>query len=121
MRSAAFKMICRFLVASLMLMSFTTAQAGMIGVDQLGAASPSVQVDRLALMDLVSRADVASQLQAQGVDAQLAQARIAAMTDAEVQALSGQIAALPAGASSNAGWIAGVIVIAVIIWWVWMR
>jgi hypothetical protein len=121
MRSAAFKLICRFLVASLMLMSFTTAHAGMIGVDQLGAAGSSVQLDRLALSNLVSRADVASQLQAQGVDAQLAQSRIAAMSDAEVQALNGQIAALPAGASSNAGWIAGVIIIAVIIWWVWMR
>jgi hypothetical protein len=117
MKSAAFRMICRLLVASLMLMSLTTARAGMIGVDQLAGAG----ADRAAVTSLLTRSDVASQLQARGIDQQAAQERIAAMTDQEVQALKGQIEALPAGASSDGAWVAAVIIIALVVWYVWFR
>jgi hypothetical protein len=110
------RMICRFLIASLTVLSFGTATAGMIGVDQVSAG----QSDRAAVMNLVSRSEVASQLQARGIDPQMAQARIASMTDKEVQALKGQIDALPAGAT-DWGWVAGVIVIAVVVWYLWFR
>jgi hypothetical protein len=120
MRAAVFKMICRFLIASLTLMSFT-ASAGMIGVDQLAASSPA-QLDRAAVMAVLDRPDVVSQLQAQGVDPQMARERVAAMSDSEVQALNGEINSMPAGAKSNSGWwIAGVVVIAIIIWYLWMK
>ncbi len=120
MRAAVFKMICRFLIASLTLMSFT-AGAGMIGVDQL-AASSSAQLDRAAVMAVLDRPEVVSQLQAQGVDPQVARERVAAMSDSEVQALNGEINSLPAGAKSNSGWwIAGVVVIAIIVWYLWMK
>ena len=119
MRAAVFKMICRFLIASLTMMSFT-ASAGMIGVDQL-AASGSAQLDRAAVMAVLDRPDVVSQLQAQGLDPQVARERVASMSDSEVQALNGEIDSLPAGAKSNGGWIAGAVVIAIIIWYFWMR
>jgi len=117
MKSAVFRMICRLLVASLMLMSLTTARAGMIGVDQLASAG----ADRAAVTSLLTRSDVASQLQARGIDQSVAQQRIAAMTDQEVQALKGQIDALPAGASSDGAWVAAVIIVALVIWYVWFR
>jgi Family of unknown function (DUF6627) len=120
MRSGAFKAICRFLVASLMLMSLTSARAGMIGVDQLSAAS-SGAADRIAVMDVLNRSDVASQLQAQGVDPQAAMDRFAAMSDPEVSALRGQLDSLPAGASSNAWVWGGVVVVAILVWWLWFK
>ena len=118
MRAAVFKMICRFLIASLTLMSFT-ASAGMIGVDQLAASSPA-QLDRAAVMAVLDRPDVVSQLQAQGVDPQVARERVAAMSDSEVQALNGEINSLPAGAKSNGWTIAAVVVVAILIWYLWM-
>jgi hypothetical protein len=67
----------------------------------------------------MARADVQQQLQAMGIQPGEAQARVATMTDAEVNAIAGKIDSLPAGATS--GWaIAGiVIVIALIVWWFW--
>jgi hypothetical protein len=119
MRAAVFKMICRFLIASLTMMSLT-ASAGMIGADQL-AASSAAQLDRAAVLAVLDRPEVASQLQAQGLDPQVARERVASMSDSEVQALNGEIDSLPAGAKSNGAVIAGVIVIAIIIWYFWMR
>src|SRR5437016_472583 len=95
MRSSVFRMICRFLIAALMLSSLTAARAGMIGADQL-ALSGSAQADRVAVLEVLSRPEVASQLQAQGLDPAVARERVASMTDNEVQALKGQIDALPA-------------------------
>lgn len=118
MRSSVFRMICRFLIAALLLTSFTAARAAMIGADQLGAQNQS---SRTAVMDMLARPDVVSQLQAQGLDPQAARDRVAAMSDQEVQALQGQIDALPAGAMSTGGWWAVAIVVAVIVWWVWFR
>ena len=119
MRVAAFKMICRFLIASLMMMSFT-AGAGMIGADQL-AASSSAQLDRAAVLAVLDRPEVVSQLQSQGLDPQAARERVASMSDSEVQALNGEIGSLPAGAKSNGAWIAAVVVVAIIIWYLWMK
>ena len=113
-----FKMICRLLIASMMMMTFTAAQAGMIGADQLAGASSSA--DRTAVLNVLSRPEVVSQLAAQGIDSKLAQERVASMSDSEVQALRGQIDALPAGAMSH-GAVAAivVVVVALIIWYVW--
>ena len=121
MRATVFKAICRFLIASLLLMSFTTAQAGMIGADQLGASSSGAQLDRLAVLGVLNRPEVASQLQAQGLDSQVARERVASMSDSEVQALKGQIDSLPAGATSNGVWIGVAVVVALVVWYFWMR
>lgn len=118
MRSSVFRMICRFLIAALLLGSFTSVRAGMIGADQLNASGVS---SRTAVMDVLARPDVVNQLQAQGLDPQLARDRVAAMSDSEVQALQGQIDSLPAGATSDGAWWAAAIIIAIIVWWVWFR
>ena len=119
MKSAVVRMICRFLVASLAVLSFGTAHAGMIGVDQL--AGSTGHSDRAAVLNTIARSEVATQLQARGIDPQLAASRIASMTDPEVQSLKGQIDALPAGASSDGGWIAAVIIVAIVVWYFWFR
>ena len=59
------------------------------------------KTDRQALLNLVTRSDVSSQLQSLGVDPVQAKARIASMTDQEVTTLAAQIDSLPAGAMSK--------------------
>ena len=119
MKFAAIRMICRFLVVSMMLLPFQTIQAGMIGTDQMASVA-SAQTDRASVLNLMSRSDVASQLQTLGLDPKVAKDRVAAMTDEEVRSLAGKLDSLPAGATN--GWIwAAVIIIAIVIWYNWKR
>jgi hypothetical protein len=117
MNSAVFRAICRFLIASLFAMSFQSVMAGMIGTDQAIAAT-SASADRAALINTLSRSDVASQLQLQGVEPDAAKARVGSMTDQEVQALAGKLDLLPAGASSGAGWAVAIIAV-LVVWYFW--
>jgi hypothetical protein len=110
-------MFCRFLIASLMMMSFATARAAIIGADQ--AALAGHQSDRAAVMSVLERDDVANGLKAYGVDPNAAKARVAAMTDSEVAALRGQLGALPAGGTDWGWWVGAVVVIAVLVWFFW--
>ena len=112
-----FRMLCRLLIVSLLAMPFSPAMAGMIGTGEALAAS-TAQASRATVLEALTRADVATQLQSQGVDPAAAKARVASMTDQEVTALAGQIDSLPAGADSTAVWVA-VIVIAVVVWYFW--
>jgi selenophosphate synthase len=117
MKFSLIRIICRFLIASMMLMSFGVARAGMIGADQVAAGA---NLDRVVVMSALDRSDVSNALLANGVDPQAAKDRVAAMTDQEVSTLRGQIDALPAGGKTSNGWIvAGVIIIAIIIWYAW--
>ena len=68
----------------------------LIGRHALSAAQS--QAARTTLAGHLSRAGVADQLQAFGVSPQDAQARVAALSDAEVTALAGRLDSLPAGA-----------------------
>ena len=113
------KMICRMLIVSLLFFSYH-ASAGMIGTDQVVTAAP--QTDRAHIQSLMSRAEVASQLQALGVDVNAAKARVAAMTDDEARSLAGKLHSVPAGADGD-GWLvaAVIIVAAVVLWWWWAR
>jgi hypothetical protein len=95
---------------------YQIAQAGMIGTDQVVQTS---QAERGAVLSFVSRADVAGQLQAFGLDPATAKDRVAAMTDDEVRYLAGRIDAMPAGADA-AGLLLLIVIIAVI-WWAWKR
>jgi hypothetical protein len=91
------------------------AQAGMIGTDQV-AAPAAQQVDRTTLLNMLGRSDVASQLQALGIDPAQAKDRVGAMTDQEVATLVGTLDSQPAGAS-NAGAVILIIIIIAAIWW----
>ena len=116
MNSSMTRMFCRMLIVLMAWMPMHVVQAGIISTDQ---AVASAQSDRAALLSLISRADVAGQLQALGVDPATAQDRVATLTDEEVHSLAGKIDSLPAGAS-NSGWAwAAVIVIAIVIWYNW--
>jgi hypothetical protein len=108
--------VCRMLVVLMIWTPYQIAHAGMIGTDQVVQTS---QADRGAVLGFVSRADVAGQLQALGLDPATAKDRVAAMTDDEVRYLAGRIDAMPAGADA-AGLLLLIIIIAVI-WWAWKR
>lgn len=112
--TSLFKTICRILVLAMLSASFQMATAGIIGTDKAAAA----QSDRATVLAALSRSDVQTQLQAQGLDPKQATERVAAMTDEEVRTLAGSINSAPAGATS--GW-AVAIIIALIVWFVWYR
>ena len=117
MKSGFARALCRLLVALMIWTPFQIVHAGMIGTDQ--AISTAAQTDRSTVLGFVSRADVAGQLQAMGLDAATAKDRVAALSDAEVQYLAERIASAPAGA--DAAGILLLLVVIGVIWWVWKR
>jgi len=113
------KTICRLLVVLLIWSPYQIATAGMIGTDQV--VTSSSQADRTAVLNFLSRSDVANQLQSLGIDPSNANERVAAMTDQEVQQLAGRINSLPTGASSSWGAVLLIILIVAAVWWFWQR
>ena len=108
------KSTCRVLVVSLLALSFQTANAGLIGADQ--AAAGAVSAERAMVLATLDRAEVAAQLQAAGVDPRSARERVQSMTDAEVHALAQDIQTAPAGGVSTWGWVA-IILVAALVWY----
>jgi hypothetical protein len=88
--------------------------AGLIGTDQVVSAEQALAA-RGAVSSVVSRADVASQLQSLGLSPEQAKDRVAALSDSEVTQLAGQIQNMPAGAD-GAGLVV-LILIGVLIWY----
>lgn len=118
MGSTTARMICRLLVLAMFMFPFQAVQAGMIGTDQVAAGAGNVAADRATVLATLDRSDVARQLQSMGIDPQTAKARVAAMTDREVQALAGKIDSLPAGAYS--GWaVAALVAVVILIYYAW--
>lgn len=115
MRTTMKKMTCRALVVSLLAFSFQTASAGMIGADQ--ALSGTASADRGMVLTVLGRAETTAQLQAQGIDPELARARVAAMTDQEVQALARDMQTAPAGAGLDTGGWLTLILVAGLVWY----
>jgi hypothetical protein len=81
--------------------------AGMLPTD---ASNP----DRVRVLSVLERGDVQARLQANGVNPADVKARVAAMTDAEVAQLAGQIDSAPAGGTDVLGFILVVFVILLI-------
>ncbi len=113
------KLISQLLIVAMIVMPFS-AQAGMIGTDQV-VASAQDRVNRDKVLDFVSRGEVVKQLEALGLSASTAKDRVGAMTQEEVNQLAGKIDSLPAGASDSGWWIAAAVVLAIVIWYVWYR
>jgi hypothetical protein len=113
MSSTLKSFLCRVLAVAMLLLPFQTGQAGMIGADQAISAA-TVQVDRNVVLNFLSRSQTVNELQALGLDAQVARDRVAAMTDHEVGALAGKINALPAGGD------AGLLVLILVVVLVWV-
>lgn len=118
MKSSLVAMLCRTLIVSLFFFSFHVS-AGMIGTEQVGAVS-AAQTERMQIQSALSRAEVASQLQALGIDMKSAQERVAALTDDEARSLAGKLDGIPAGAGDG-WWIAAVVIVAVLAWWYFGR
>lgn len=84
-------------IASLLIVSIIglglplPVQAGMVSTE----ASVAADRDRIAAM--LDRSDVRAQLEARGVNADDAKARVAALTDEEAAKLAAEMDALPAG------------------------
>jgi hypothetical protein len=114
-----YKLISQLLIVSMILLPFS-AQAGMIGTDQ-AVASAQDQANRDKVVAFVNRSDVVKQFEALGLNAATAQERVNAMTQEEINRIAGNIDTLPAGAMSNWGWAAVVIVVAVILWYAFGR
>jgi hypothetical protein len=117
MNSAWTRLICRMLVVLMVWTPFQVAHAGMIGTDKVITTSSAA--DRAAVSGFLSRSDVASQLQAFGLDAATAKDRVAALTDEEVRYLAGRINSAPAGA--DAAGVLLIILIVAVVWWALRR
>ena len=118
MKSSWARMLCRMLMVLMIWSPVQFASAGMIGTDQIVVASANA--DRTTVMEFLSRADVATQLQSFGLDAKSAKDRVNAMTDSELQMLAGKINSMPAGADST-GVVILLLVVAAAVWWIWFR
>lgn len=111
------KMTCRGLVISTLALSFQTAGAGMIGAEM--AAPGAAHTDRAMVLEVLTRADTASRLEAIGVDPRQARDRVAAMSDEEVAQLASEMSEAPAGA--DGGTVLLVLVILAGVWYYGFR
>jgi hypothetical protein len=118
MKSTFATVVCRVLAALMIWTPYQIAQAGMIGTEQV---VQSTQAERGNVASFMSRSEVASQLQAFGIDPKTAQDRVASLSDEEVRALSGKIDSLPAGADNGWVWVLVIVLIAGAVWWAWKR
>ena len=109
------RLVSRLLIVCMIGLPFHV-HAGLIGTDQVVSAAQAAAA-RGTVASVMNRSDVAGQLQAMGLSPQAAKDRVAALTDAEVAKLAGQIEALPAGASNTAAAILIIVIIGVLIWW----
>jgi hypothetical protein len=96
----------RLLIACLSALSLN-AHAGLIGTADAVAAVQS---------QVGARATLASQIEALGIAADTARERVAALTEAEVAQLRGQLDALPAGGSVPGLTVGVILVIAFLFW-----
>jgi hypothetical protein len=123
MKSVWTRTICRLLAALMIWAPYHVAQAGMIGAGEAATAAQiagNATVDRTTVLNYLSRGEVASQLQALGIDPSTAQERVAALSDQDAQNLAQRIQSMPAGAS-DAGAILLLIVVIGVIWWFFFR
>jgi hypothetical protein len=96
MTAHVFRCISRLLIISVFLLPVQPIQAAMVGTGQLISAQQE-QGERDKIRTFIGRAEVASQLQALGVNPETAKQRVDALTDEEVQRIAGNLDALPAG------------------------
>ena len=90
-------------------MPLGTARAALVTTDQVIAESDGA-TDRERVLAFLGRAEVREQIVALGVDPAEAAARVAALSDAQVREIAGQLDQLPAGQSAI-GVVVGAILI----------
>ena len=91
------------------------ARAGLVTTEQLVEAKTATDRERLA--SVLMRDDVRAQMEALGVNRDEAVARLASLSDQEVQQIAGQVDELPAGQNILVGVlvIAGAVLIGLVI------
>jgi hypothetical protein len=115
------KGLCTLLAMSLAFLPADAVRADTIATDQ--ALNISTSAKRQTILTFLSRADVAGQLESLGVERKLAEARVALMSDDEIDALDGKLGSLPAGQYGGGGGGGGaailliVLVVFFFIWW----
>jgi hypothetical protein len=104
-------------LAALMLavsMPLGVAQAALVGTEQL--VSPSnAEADRARVVAFVARDDVRAEMRKMGVDPDEATARVAVMSDVEIQRIAKEIDKMPAGQSAVGTVVGAVVLIFVIL------
>jgi hypothetical protein len=90
-------------------MPLGVAQAALVSTEEVLAAGDGA-AERARVLAFLDRADVREQIAALGVDPNEAAARVAALSDAQVREVAGQLDQLPAGQSA-VGAVVGAIVI----------
>ena len=91
-------------------MPLGTARAALVTTDQVLAESDGA-TDRERVLAFLGRAEVREQIVALGVDPAEAVARVAALSDAQVREIAGQLDQLPAGQSAVAAVIGALLII----------
>jgi hypothetical protein len=104
------------LIAALVFVSMPlgVAQAGLVGSDAVVAAETN-QANRDAVTTFMQREDVRSQFQTLGVDPAEAEQRVAALSDAEIAKIAGQLPEDPAGQSALGVVVGAAIIIFVVL------
>ena len=93
LRSISTLVLAAFVVV---LLPAPAAYAGMVGTADMLAVEQRTQLEG-KIVDYLKRDEVREQLVRQGVDPAQVEARVAAMSDQEIQSLGGRIDELPAG------------------------
>jgi hypothetical protein len=88
----------RLLIASVLSLGLPvqSVYAAMVDTDKVITAS-QFQSERARISSFMQREDVRLAMQKQGIDAAAADARVAALTDEEVQQVAGKLDTMPAG------------------------
>jgi hypothetical protein len=90
-------------------MPLGVAQAALVSTEQVLAAGHGA-TDRARVLAFLGRAEIREQIAALGVDPNEAAARVAALSDAQVREIAGQLDQLPAGQGA-VGVVVGAILI----------
>lgn len=91
-------------------MPLGAAQAALISTQEVLAAGDGA-ADRARVLAFLDRAEVRKQIAALGVDPNEAAARIAALSDAQVREIAGQLDQLPAGQSAVGAVVGAILII----------
>src|SRR3546814_19974652 len=107
------RVIVVFLATMLGLQSvaIVPAQAGLIATGDVIQGDVSLASDRDRLNALMQREDIRQEFRRQGVDPNVAAARVATLSAAEVSEIAARIDELPTGQSAIGGIVGGVVLI----------
>jgi len=92
----------------------TQAQAALVGTSQI-IDQGDQQIDRDRLRAFLDRAEVRDQLEALGVDSDIAKARIDSLTNEEVAAIVDRLDQLPAGGDGLAALVGAALLVFIIL------